>query len=245
MKTKIIRVLRRALSGALIRALPAFLAALWVQHGSAGEAAEFWRASAGWWASDNTYLDGALQQKIPAYQSLVHIEVDNALITETSYRFYPAGDASRYYGEGKLGEDRGIELVTVMQMEVIDSNGTAVTIAVTPAATAQPPAMTTTPLAPTMALQRTVDPESGRENYHTVITMPTPDRRYTAMFGIRTGLENADVEAGDLRALALYAGRRIAASEVETLRAHFRATNRVGAVVTGDETGEATTEMLD
>lgn len=228
-----------------MRAFPAFLAALWSQHGSAAETAEFWRASAGWWASDNTYLDGALQQKIPAYQSLVHIEVDDARITETSFRFYPAGEASHYYGRGQLGADRGIELVTVMQMEVIDSKGTAETVAVTPAPTAQPPAMTTTPLAPTLALQRTADPDSGRENYHTVITMPTPDRRYTAMWGVKTGLENADVKPGDLRALALYAGRRIAASEVEALRARFRAANAVGAVVTGEETGEATIEMLD
>ena len=36
----------------------------------------FWKASAGWWQSENTYFDGALNYNIRSYNSLVHVEID-------------------------------------------------------------------------------------------------------------------------------------------------------------------------
>ncbi len=206
---------------------------------------DFWLGSAGWWASDNTYLDGKLQQSLAAYHSLMHIEVYDTRVVETTYKFYPPGNAGRFHSEGQVGEDRGIELITVVELEIVDDAGMAATLSVTPRSAAQPCAMTTTPLSSTLALQRKVEPESERDYYHTVITMPTPDRRYTAMFGIYTGLENPQVEAGDLRGLALFAGRRIDASEVEALHARFRDANTVGAVVSGNSDGDSLIEVLD
>ncbi|MEQ8516167.1 MAG: hypothetical protein RIC38_11220, partial [Chromatocurvus sp.] len=106
----------------------------------------FWRTSAGWWSSDNTYLDGALQQKLAAYQSIVHIELQGRRAVETTYKFYPPGDISRYYSKGRVGEEQGVELVTVVEMEMIDDDARVRTIAVTPSVVAQPGEMTTTPL---------------------------------------------------------------------------------------------------
>ncbi len=203
----------------------------------------FWRDSAGWWVSKNTYLDGELQQKIAAYNSIVHIEVQGLQVLETTYTFYPPGDNSSYYSKGAVTTDKGIELITVMTMKAIDNGCAVETVSVNPAR--QAGSTITAPLSETVALQQHLDATSGLANYHTLISMPTPDRRNTAVFGIRTGLENEDVQAGDLRGFALFITQRIAASEVEPTRMRFRQMHSVGGVVNGDAQGEIVVELLD
>ena len=207
----------------------------------AGDA--FWRGSAGWWASDNTYLNGELQQKIPQYNSLVHIEIAGDRVVSTTHRFYPPGDAAGYYSQGRVADDRGIELVSVTTMQAT-AGGALDTVSVSPAIAVQPGTTITVTLSPTVALQQKIEPQSGRPSYHTLVTLPAPDRRYTAMFGIRTGEESGEVAAGDLRGLALYASRRIDASEEPELRERFRTINRVAAVVRGDRDGNTVVELL-
>lgn len=227
--------------------LAAIVTTLTMHHAVAASLQDtpFWRDSVGWWSSDNTYMDGKLHQKIPAYNSIVHVEIQGARVVQTTHRFYPPGDSTGYYSKGQVQNDKGIELVSIMTMEVIDDSGTLTTVSTTPAAAEQPGDMTTTPLSPTLALQQKREPASGLVSYHTVITMPTPDRRYTSMFGIRTGLENEEVEAGDLRGLALYYSRRITAADVDALRLHFREVHSVGAVVSGDANGNTVVDVLN
>lgn len=206
---------------------------------------EFWQDSIGWWASDNTYLDSQLEPKIASYQSIVHIEEEAGRVVETTYKFYPPGESSKHYSGGRVGNDQGVELITVSTMQVLADNESAETISVSPAIVSQPGQMVTTPLSSTVALQRKLQPGSGLADYHTIITLPTPDRRYTAMFGIYTGVENEDVLAGDLRGLALFASKRITAGEVQELRSRLRRLNSVGAIVSGDAQGETVVEIVD
>jgi hypothetical protein len=204
----------------------------------------FWRDSAGWWASDNTYLDGRLQQNISAYQGITHFELVGRRVVETSHRFYPPGKSSNYYGQGIVADDEGIELITITVMEAIDDRGTVRAISVSPRELAPAGQMTTTPLSSSVALQQVLD-ESQLASYHTLITLPTPGQRYTAMFGIHTGGEGSETDAGALRGLALFAGRRIGADQVRELRAQFRQRNAVAAIVRGDADGKLSVEPID
>ncbi|MFK7831290.1 MAG: hypothetical protein AB8B57_16070 [Congregibacter sp.] len=209
----------------------------------------FWRDSAGWWASDNTYLNGRLEQKITAFQSIVRLEVQGSDIIETTYRFYPPGASAEYYSQGKVQSDQGVEFASVATMRALNDDqigpGAVVTVNVSPSIGPQHTQTTTTPLSSTLAIQRITEVESGLETYHTLISMPNRDRRYTAMFGIRTGLETEDVDPGDLRGVAIFSARRISAAEVEMARERFRAMNAVGALVVGDADGNIVVTVLD
>ncbi len=206
----------------------------------------FWHDSIGWWASDNTYLDGQLEPKIAKYQSIVHIEEAEAgRVVETTYKFYPPGDFSRSFSGGRVGTDQGIELITVNTMQVLADDESLETVSVTPSMVSQSGRMVTTPLSSSVALQRKLEPESGLSDYQIVITQPTPNRRYTTVFGLYTGRENEDVSPGDLRGASLFAGRRITANEVEVLRSQFRALNSVGAIVSGDAQGQTVVEIVN
>jgi pimeloyl-ACP methyl ester carboxylesterase len=205
---------------------------------------KFWQDSMGWWVSDNTYLDGQLQPKIPLYQSIVHIEAQAGQVLETTYKFYPPGDLSQSVSGGRVGDDQGVEFITVSTMQAIAGAEAMETISVSPASMSQSGRMVTTALSSTVALQQRLQGEVGLADYQIIINLPTPDRRYTTVFGLYTGLENEEVAPGDLRGLSLFASKRITADEVQELRSKFRILNSVGAIVSGDAQGQTVVEMV-
>jgi hypothetical protein len=205
---------------------------------------KFWQDSMGWWVSDNTYLDGQLQPQIALYQSIVHIEAQANRVVETTYKFYPPGDLSQSVSGGRVGHDQGVEFITVSTMQALADTESMETISVSPASMSQSGQMVTTALSSSVALQRRLQGEGGLADYHIIITLPTPDRRYTNVFGLYTGLENEEVAPGDLRGLSLFASKRITADEVEELRSKFRTLNSVGAIVSGDAQGQTVVEMV-
>lgn len=204
---------------------------------------DFWRASAGWWVSDNTYLDRNLDYNIRIYHSVVHIQLDGTAYRETEYKTYPPGPIATRLGKGTSQADEGVELVTVMTGTLIDAGGTVRLTTITPRMGAEP-VTELRPLAPDTALRATVDDTTGLDSYRMFITLPTPERRYILNLGLVSsdsgaGSANAapDAERGDLRGFSIFQGRRIEAEEAETWRARFRERHRVGAVVQADETG--------
>lgn len=241
-------------TGLLLVVLITGTAALWpAKSSSAAESNDpaplkaypFWRHSDGWWRSDNTYLGSDLAQKIPAYASLVHIEVSDSLVVETTHRFYPPGDSSAAYSGGAVNEDEGIEFIVTSTMRAAGKDGRVTTVSTLPEIAPKSGETITEPLSNTVALQQHVDSASSRPDYHTLITLPNPDRRYTAMYGTRTGREGDGVKPGDLRALALYVSQRIDRGDFEGLRAQLRRQFQVGAVVRSDASGARVIDRLD
>jgi hypothetical protein len=104
--------LRSLILATIVTALPTHLAAA-----ASLQNTPFWRDSAGWWTSNNTYLNSERLQSIAAYNSIVHIEIRGEQVVETSYRFYPPGKQTGYYSNGQVSNDHGIELVSVTIMD--------------------------------------------------------------------------------------------------------------------------------
>jgi hypothetical protein len=204
---------------------------------------DFWSASAGWWVSDNTYLDRKMDYNIRTYHSVVHIELDGTRYRETEYKTYPPGPIATWLGKDVTRADEGVELVTVMTGTLVDGAGTVRLSAIGPA---MGQVTELRPLSPDTALRATREAATGLDSYRMFITLPTPERRYLLNLGLVSsnsgpGAANAapDAEPGDLRGFSIFQGRRIEAGEAETARARFRELHSVGAIVQADGTVEA------
>ena len=211
----------------------------------------FWRANAGWWRSDNTYFDHDLNYNIRSYNSVIHIELDGRTYRETEYKFYAPSKLALGYGAGKTAADEGVETVTVSTGKLVDEGGTVHLME-------SKPAMPGTALTETRILNNdtgmrvTSDPATGFDAYRMVITMPTPDKRYVANFGlvsgtIGPGAANAapDAVTGDLRGFSLFRADRIAEADVQKWRDEFRVRNKVAAIVEAGPDGKPTVRRLD
>lgn len=239
----------------MLRSIVIILAAVVLSAANAAETRlkdfSFWRASDGWWVSDNTYFDHDLNYNIRAYNSIVHIELDGRRYRETEIKAYAPSKLATLYGAGRVSDEEGIETVTVTTGELVDEAGTVRFLKVVPDA---PGAEATQIrlLTPDTAVRVTTDPLSGFDTYRMFITLPAPDRRYIANFGLfstapDTASRNAGSEpaVGDLRGFSLFRGRRIAAGEAEKWRQEFRVRNRVAAVVEAGMDGAAVIRRLD
>jgi hypothetical protein len=80
----------------------------------------FWSRLAGTWLGELTYLDGSMQPIIQSYHSLVELVLQGAQLSQTEYKFYPAGtQLARNVGGESLPADEGIELITAMSGAVV------------------------------------------------------------------------------------------------------------------------------
>ncbi len=217
------------------------LAALLAARASAADLAAipFWKTSAGWWQSDNTYFAPNLDYNIRLYNSLVHIEVNGGKVVETEYKFYAPSKLATQHGDGKTKEGEGTEVITVNTYEQADEAGT-----VRPVAAAGEATTTITVLnADTAQLVRR---EAGAPTdlYRMLISLPTPDKRYIANYGIVTKATK-DAAVGDLRGYSTFFATRIAAKDFETRRALLRAKNNVHAVVAAGPDGKPVAKRLE
>lgn len=190
----------------------------------------FWKANAGWWASDNTYFDGALNYNIRAYNSIVHIEIDGRTMRETEYKFFTPGKLAQGYGAGKITADEGIEVVTVTAGEQVNAAGTVRITRISPEV-GSPAEMTVSVLGPDTGVRVIPDASSGVDSYRMFITLPAPDKRYVANFGIVSKTDPANPVLGDLRGFSLFRGSRIAAADFEKTRTALRERNKVHATL--------------
>ena len=209
---------------------------------------EFWRTSAGWWQSENTYFDRNLDVRIPSFSSLVHIELDGRTFRQTERRAFSPGEVAMRVGRGLTTTGEGIETVTVTVGELVDQAGTV-------RITQLQPTMASEGLTEIRVLERdtavrvTHDASTGLDTYRIFITLPTPERRYIANFGLvsRPGLPNAadDAESGDLRGFSLYRAERVESAEAGRWLAILRERHKVAAVVETDARGETSVKRLD
>ncbi len=204
----------------------------------------FWRVNSGWWVSDNTYFDGDLNYNIRAYNSIVHVDVRNGLVIETEHKFYPPGKLAAFYGAGKIGQDEGIEVVTVSKGRQIDTQGSVRFASVSPLF-GEPSTITITALSADSAFRTVLDPVNGLDSYRMLITLPVPDKRYVASFGLVSSAEPDHLDLGGLRGFSLFRGDRLHAGEFDRTRARLRAVNKVRAVVTGDESAAPQVQLLE
>ncbi|MDX2225051.1 MAG: hypothetical protein SFV21_20005 [Rhodospirillaceae bacterium] len=211
----------------------------------------FWRANAGWWRVDNTYFDRNLDYNIRSYNSVIHIEIDGRTYRETEIKSYAPSRLAHYYGRGLTTEAEGVETVTVTTGEMIDDAGT-VRIA---SAASGPGGEGTTEirvLSADTAVRVTHNAATGFDSYRMFITLPAPNKRHVANYGLVSdtkgpGAANAapDARMGDLRGFSLFRGDRIAADEAESWRATFRARNLVKAVIEPGPDGKPAGRRID
>lgn len=229
--------LARVLLAALL--LPAIAAAQ-----TALKDVPYWQSMAGWWRAENTYMDGALNYNIRAYNSLVYVELDGRRYRETEYKFYPPGKLALQAGRGQITASEGIETVTVTRGEMVDEPGTVrlegegdTVIRV---------------LGPDTGVRVTGNAATGVDTYRMFIFSPAAGKRYRSNFGIvsdRTGAGAANAapgaRLGDLRGFSLFREDRIATTEVDAWRREFRARNTVRAIAEADAGGKVTVRRLD
>jgi pimeloyl-ACP methyl ester carboxylesterase len=215
-------------------------------HLAAGELAgiPFWSMSAGFWQSDNTYLDGAMNYKERAYQSIVEVALEGRRVRETEYKFYAPGKLAMAAGRGETKAGEGIEVVTTTLGELIDSSGTMRVTRVSPQ---QGPAaaMTISVLGRDTALLTVADPGGRADPYRIFITLPTRDKRHIANFGLVSRIGDAQGAPGDLRGFSLFRGTRFAPEEFERRRAELRQRNSVVAIVEAGPDEQAVVRRLD
>jgi len=206
-------------------------------------AAPFWKASAGWWLSDNTYFDPAMNYNIRAYNSLTHIEVEGRRVRETEYKFYAPSKLAQGYGRGQVSAEEGIEVVTITVAEATSANGGARFVQPTTGAPLADRSRIDV-LSPDTAM-RVVPGPGAVDEYRMVITLPAPNRRYIANFGIVSHPGDAHGAVGDLRGFSVFRASKVAAADFERLRDELRVKNKVAAVVATDAGGTAVVKRLD
>jgi hypothetical protein len=204
----------------------------------------FWSANAGWWESENTYLDGNLDYNIRSYNSIVHVEVDGRRVRETEYKFYPPGKLAAAYGRGQAGPGEGVEVVTITVGEQLDASGAVRITSVSPAFD-DPGRMIITVLTADTALRTVANAATGIDTYRMFITLPTRDKRYVENLGIISEPNDAHGALGGLRGFSLFRGTRIAEGDFEGRRAALRLRNAVHAVVTAGPDDKPLVRRLD
>lgn len=215
-------------------------------HLTAGELASipFWSMSAGFWQSDNTYFDGAMNYNERAYNSIVEVALEGRQFRETEYKFYAPGTLATAVGQGRTKAGEGIEVVTTTLGELIDSSGTVRVTRVT-AQQASAAVMTISVLGRDSALRTVPDPGGGADQYRMFITLPARDKRHIANFGLVSGSSDAQHAPGDLRGFSVFRGTRFAPAEFERRRAELRQRNSVRAIVEAGPDGQAVIRRLD
>lgn len=204
----------------------------------------FWKANAGWWASDNTYFDGELNYNIRSYNSIVHIEINGRSMLQTEHKFYPPGKMALNYGAQKISANDGIEVVTVMKAEQIDAAGSVQITQVVPQF-GDPLEATIRVLGPDTAVQIFSTSTNDVDSYRMFITLPAPDKRYIANFGLVSEVDREASAVGDLRGFSLFRGTRIKADNFEKKRSELRLINHVRAVLTADTNNKPLIRILN
>lgn len=215
---------------------------------AAGQAAgladtPFWKTSAGWWVSDNTYFSPAMDYNIRAYNSIVHIAVEGGRVRETEYKFYAPSKLAVGAGKGRVSDQEGIEMVTVSLAEQAGEGGA---VRYVPTAGGPPPAAGSRVdvLGPADAV-RVVPGPGAVDEYRMYVSLPTPDRRYIANYGIVSHSADGKTVVGDLRGFSVFRARRIQAADFARLRRELRERNKVAAIVTTGADGKPVVERLD
>lgn len=205
----------------------------------------FWKLSQGWWKSENTYFSPTLDYNIRSYNSLVHIELKGRRVVETEYKFYAPSKLAMQHGAGQAKEGEGVEMVTVVTYEQIDDRGSVRQVAAEPQTDNNGHGETVLRVLNEDTAQRVVrDPAEPADTYRMLFSLPTPDKRYIANYGLH-GKPVDGVGVGELRGFSTFNGTRVKDSDFEAARAALRKKNNVHAIVTAGADRKPVAKRLD
>jgi len=204
----------------------------------------FWQTMAGWWESNNTYVDADMNYLVRSYNSLIHIQLDGRVYRETEHRFYPAGQATGRYGNGLMGPGEGIEVIVKYTGQLIDDAGTVGMVSADHTARSWPSDVTYHMLSNNDAVRVNTNNATKLDSYRFYITVVNPNRRYRSNFGL---ISEGEENLGGLRAFILYRDRRIDSSTFEVRRSALRAKHvvKVLSVADPDKPGFSLVARLD
>ncbi|TXS92011.1 hypothetical protein FV139_14900 [Parahaliea maris] len=205
---------------------------------------EYWQQSEGWWLGNNSYMDGQMNYRVKQYHTITGIAVEDGKVVETEYKFFPPGEGSAFASGGKVGADRGIEIITISEHARADSAGTVRQVSIRPDL-AGSNGMETRLVAPDSAIRRVLDPVSGYEHYRQFISLNPRDKRYVINMGLVSESADEHADIGSLRGFAVSRAERIAADRVESERARLRVLHAVGGTVSSAPDGTRTVEVYE
>ena len=210
----------------------------------------FWRAVAGAWRAENTYMDRDLNYNIRSYNSVILVEIDGRIYRETEIKSYAPSKLAQQNGRGMTTADEGIETVTVTTGELTDDAGTVRITATVPDLLGDSNTEIRI-LSPDTAVRVTPNSGTGVDTYRMFVFLPVANKRYRSNFGLVSdttggGAANAasDAKLGDLRGFSLFREDRIPQGDAEKWRAEFRAKNKVAAVVEAGLDGKPVVRRL-
>jgi len=217
---------------------------LYAQQTSSLSDFSFWQTMAGWWESDNTYVDADMNYLVRSYNSLIHIKLDGRIYRETEHRFYPAGQATGRYGNGLMGPGEGIEVIVKYTGKLIDDAGTVGMVRADHTGRSWPSDVTYHMLSRNDAVRINTNKLTKLDSYRFYINVVTPDRRYRSNFGL---ISDGEENLGGLRAFILYRDRRIDSSTFDTRRSALRQKHvvKVLSVADPDNQGRSLVARLD
>ncbi|NVK56261.1 MAG: hypothetical protein HWE26_11625 [Alteromonadaceae bacterium] len=202
---------------------------------------QFWQVSTGYWASQNTYIDGAYQPKIPHYQTLTSIHIDGDTVISEERKFYPAGKFAASALGLTIPADLGVELIQISR-GLADASGRRVDFKPINAYSHNQHTWLETISADTAVLTVT-ERKTGHSSYKMLLTLPNDNARITANLGLNSKY-SADSNELPLRGVSLFSATRINATQFQQRTKQLQQDYNVGAIITIDAQGKYQATLL-
>lgn len=195
----------------------------------------FWRASVGFWASHNTYMDGEYHPKIPRYQTLNAISVSGNQVISEERKFYPPGTFTGSALGLNIPLDKGVELIQISRGE---ATGDITVVNFAPLNIYSQNQNTRLEAVSTDTATMTVTyKETNKIAYKMLITVPTAHSRITASLGINSDYAG-ETDNTPLRGVSVFSATRISESTYQQQTALLQKEYQVGTIVTIDKQGK-------
>lgn len=202
----------------------------------------FWQESVGFWASDNTYMDGQYHPKIPYYQTLNAITFDGGELRSEEIKFYPAGAFAASALGLSIPEDKGVQLIQITRGTLSTSSGKVEYAPLN--RYSQHLSTWSEVISADTAITTVANATSGEVSYKMLITMPTADSRITASLGVNGQYNNNNDTLLPLRGVSIFSARRITEQQFQERTAQLQREYRVGAIVTIDKSGNYHAQLI-
>lgn len=201
----------------------------------------FWQQSVGFWASENTYMDGHYKPKIPHYQTLNVITLQGQELISEERKFYPAGAFAASALGLSIPEDKGVQLIQITRGTINLSSGTAEYAPLN--RYSQHLRTWSQVISDDTAVTTVANATTGDVSYKMVITMPTTDSRITASLGVNSQYNNDDTSP--LRGVSIFSAQRITEQQFDSHTEQLLRAYRVGAIVTIDKSGNYHAQLIE
>ena len=202
----------------------------------------FWKTSVGYWASDNTYIDGRFNPKIPHYQTLNSITIEGNTVISEERKFYPAGAFAADALGLTVPADKGVQLIQVSR-GLANTSADRVDYAPINEYSRYQQTWEETLSADT-AVRTVASEETGAVSYKVLITLPTSDSRITASLGVNSDYVTDSTQL-PLRGVSVFSASRITAEQFHEQTRQLQLRYDIGAVVTINEQGKYQATLIE